>query len=226
MMSGAGAVELAHEGGRHHVAGREAPAASRGLDITRLLEEACGVEGCADLQRTVAGGRGLDLQILGQPRSKAVAAEQRMHEHRNDAGRRAWRLTDAPGRNADHVRPHPGAIGPVPEQHVRVVRTAHEFGKRLHVGVRIVVLGTARECRLDDIARRRQMIDAQGADLHQGEETIWEGRTEHRRVDDPLSSEAAQRQRRRASPIIVARCASESERASHPVVASAPARFS
>ena len=58
---GAQSTELAHEGGRHHVARRETPATSRRFDIAELLEEARRVEGRADFQRSVAGVSGLDL---------------------------------------------------------------------------------------------------------------------------------------------------------------------
>ena len=224
MISGTGAVQLAHEGGRHHVARRETPATSRRFDIAELLEEARRVEGRAHFQRAVAGVSGLDLEILGQPRSNAVAAEQRVHEYGDDAGGRAWCFADAPGHNADHVRPHPGAIGTVAEQYIRVVRTAYEFGEGFHIGVRIVVLGAARECRPHDIARRRQMIDAQGTDLHQGEETVGEGRTEHRRVEVPIPSQTRRRANSERLPSFTAVVPARRRRSGLPTPSSHPHR--
>ena len=97
--------------------GRPQPRRAR-LEIAQPLEEARRVERRAHLQRAVAGGSGLDLKILGEPRADAVAAEQRMHEHGDDARRRACVLHR---RSRQQCRPFPTR----PRRHRRDCRAAH-----------------------------------------------------------------------------------------------------
>src|SRR6185436_11640380 len=79
-------------------------------------------------------------------------------------------------------RADPRAVGAVAKQHVAIVRAAHELGEGIDIGSRVMLLCRARERRADDIARGRQVIDAQGANLQDMQEVVGCGGTEHRRL--------------------------------------------